>query len=120
MKKTVTIIAAAISFALVTKGYSDEAFVHFAGQIVKPGFHKITTPATVEELEKACGGWTEFGSAKGIKLIRLARSPNATTNDPGEPETTIYELAEIPREGDKLVLKRGDIVFIPEKRWIGQ
>ncbi len=96
-----------------------EMYVHFAGQIERPGTHKISSPATLEELEKACGGWTVFGSANRLTVVRLARPANATLDDPGEPKSIVYEFADIPRDGTKLVLKSGDLIFVPQKQVIG-
>jgi SLBB domain len=94
--------------------------VHFFGDLKKPGVYKVSCPATVEELAKACGGWTEFGSAKRLTVIRLKRPSNATMDDPGEPHNKIYKYSEIPRIGEKLILKKDDIIFIPVKQIIGQ
>lgn len=99
---------------------AEEIWVHFSGQTKKPGVYKVTTPASVEDLEKACGGWGDFGSAKRLTVIRLERPSNATTGDPGERESRVFKFADIPRDGEKLLLKRGDIVFIPEKQVIGR
>ncbi len=109
-----------VLLALATTVSAEDVWVHFAGDLKKPGVYKVSSPATVQELEKICGGWTEFGSAKSLTVIRLERPSNATMNDPGEPQSKIYKFAEIPREGDKLILKKDDIVFIPAKGILGQ
>ena len=94
--------------------------MHFTGQVKKAGTYKVTTPATVENLERASGGWNEFGSVKRLIIIRLERPSNGTTGDPGEPGSKVFKFDEIPRENGKLILKRGDIVFLPEKQVIGR
>jgi protein involved in polysaccharide export with SLBB domain len=93
--------------------------VHFSGQVNKAGIYKIVTPATVEDLAKASGGWTEFGSPTRLTVIRLERPSSAKVGDPGEPESKVFKYDEIPRKDGKLVLKSGDIVFIPVKRVFG-
>jgi len=120
MKKYIIHLVAGISLAFATTALSGEVWVHFSGQLKKPGVYKVTSPASVEELAKACGGWTEFGSAKRLTVIRLERPANPTTGDHGEPESKIFKLSEIPREGEKLILKQDDIVFIPAKQVIGR
>jgi SLBB domain len=59
-----------IFFSLATTLPGKEVWVHFAGQLNKPGVYKVSSPATVEELAKACGGWTEFGSSKRLTVVR--------------------------------------------------
>ncbi len=120
MKKHIFHLVAAISFALATTVSAEDVWVHFSGHLKKPGVYKVSSPATVEDLAKACGGWTEFGSAKRLTVVRLERPSNATMNDPGEPESKVYKFPEIPREGEKLILKKDDIVFIPLKQVIGR
>jgi SLBB domain len=112
-------LLAGIFLSLTTALPGKEVWVHFAGQLNKPGVYKVSSPATVEELAKACGGWTEFGSSKRLTVIRLERSSNVTMDDPGEPQSKIYKFSKIPREGEKLILKKDDIVFIPAKQFIG-
>lgn len=113
-------LAAKITFALAITVPAEDVWVHFTGHLKKPGVYKVSSPATVEELAKACGGWTEFGSAKRLKVVRLERPSNATMDDPGEPQSIIYKFSEIPRDGEKLILKKDDIVFIPVKQIIGR
>lgn len=120
MNRHIAHLAAAISFTLITTASAEEAWVHFAGHLKKPGSYKVSSPATVEELAKACGGWTEFGSAKRLTIIRLERPSNATMDDPGEHHGKIYKFTEIPREGERLILKNDDIIFIPAKQIIGR
>ncbi len=120
MNRHIVHLVAGISLALATTLPAEDVWVHFAGQLNKPGVYKISSPATVEELAKACGGWTEFGSAKRLTVIRLERPSNATMDEPGEPQSKIYKFPEIPREGEKLILKKDDIVFIPVKQIIGR
>ncbi len=120
MNKHIVHLVAGISLALATTLPAKEVWVHFAGHLNKPGVYKVSSPATVEDLAKACGGWTEFGSAKRLTVVRLERPSNVTMGDPGEPQSKIYKFSEIPREGEKLILEKDDIVFIPVMQIIGR
>ena len=113
-------LLAGISLALSATLSAEEVWVHFAGHVKKPGVYKVSSPATVEDLEKACGGWTEFGAANRLTVIRLERQANRLIDDLGEPESKIYRLPDVPREDEKLILKKDDIIFIPEKRVVGR
>jgi len=120
MNKHITSLILSVAIYCCNAALADEVWVHFAGQVKKAGTYKVTTPATVEDLEKASGGWTEFGSAKRLTIIRLERPSNATTGDPGEAESKVFKFADIPRKDGKLILKQGDLVFLPEKQVIGR
>lgn len=92
-----------------------EILVHVVGQAKKPGAHKVESAITPQDLEKACGGWTEFGSAKRIQIVRLARPACPAIEDPGEEKSQVFELAEIPKEDGKILLKPNDIINVPMK-----
>ena len=121
-KMTNPIVSLFASILLISTpaAHSEEVYVHITGIVEKPGFYKVSTPVTIAELEKACGGWTEFGQPKRITLIRLQRQSNATSGDPGEPKSQIFKLDEIPTDDGKLVLKRHDVIFVPEKIYYAQ
>ena len=120
MNRHIVHLVTGVSLALATTLPAEGIWVHFAGHLKKPGVYKISSPATVEELAKSCGGLTEFGSTKRLTLVRLERPSNVTMNDPGELQSKIYKFSEIPREGEKLILKKDDIVFIPTIQFIGR
>ncbi len=94
--------------------------VHVVGQVKVPGLHVVDSPIAPEQLEKACGNWTEFGSGKRLQVIRLARPPNQTIDDPGEKSSQIFELADIATLNGKYLLKSNDIIYIPAKMVYGR
>jgi hypothetical protein len=94
--------------------------VHVVGQVKEPGPHVLDSPIAPEELEKACGNWTEFGSAKRLQVIRLARPSCQTIDDPGEKSSQIFELADIPTKNGKYLLNSNDIIYIPAKMVYGR
>ncbi|MCW1915137.1 hypothetical protein OJ996_16240 [Luteolibacter sp. GHJ8] len=47
--------------------------VHLCGEARKPGKHEIPPACSYEELEKATGGWTEWGSGKRFFFLRFPR-----------------------------------------------
>jgi hypothetical protein len=73
-----------------------------------------------KDLEKACGGWSEFGAPARLQVVRLARPSQVEYGDPGVPKSEVFEMKEIPRMDDKLHLKANDIVYIPMKRVVAQ
>lgn len=111
-------LALIVSFSSAV--HAEEITVHVSGYVKKPGMHKIQSPVAPEDLEKACGGWSEFGAPKRLKVVRLARPSQAEYGDHGEPKSEVFEMEAIPKKDKKLHLKANDIVYVPMKLVVGR
>jgi uncharacterized membrane protein YecN with MAPEG domain len=113
-------ITLALILLFAAAAHAEEITVHVAGHVKNPGMHKIQSPIDPKDLEKACGGWSEFGAPARLQVVRLARPSQVEYGDPGVPKSEVFEMKEIPRMDDKLHLKANDIVYIPMKRVVAQ
>ena len=113
-------ITLALIALFAAAAHAEEITVHVSGYVKSPGMHKIQSPIDPKDLEKACGGWSEFGAPTRLKVVRLARPSQEEYGDPGEPKSEVFEIKAIPRKDNKLHLKANDIVYVPMKLVVGR
>ena len=117
------ILLISISFLIANLAWSDEpskVIVYTAGWMNKPGTYKLEKKTTVKRIKEVCGGWNEtWGATKRVVIISLARPANLTMNRP-EPTKEQKRVFNFQQEDQTIVLEDGDIIFMPQKEWIGR
>ena len=118
--KTVAAVLAIISLSGVCQAEEKDAsakiFVHLCGQANKPGTHGIPSACSLEELEKAVGGWTEFGAGKGFYVIRFPRREGMyNMNDLQDRKQEVLQANQLEKKHGRFIFLPGDIIYIPAK-----
>jgi NADH:ubiquinone oxidoreductase subunit F (NADH-binding) len=111
----ILLLFACLFMATSSLSFAGKVTIHFAGHVNKPGTYTVESPISMEDLVKACGGVTEFGSITRLKAVRFAQPPSPTIDDKGRGSSEVLELDQIPRKGEKLDLSSCDLIFIPMK-----
>lgn len=92
----------------VTVFINEYSTITVSGQVEKPGSYPLRGELSVIEAISMAGGFTKIAAKNAVKVMRLEK---------GEKKTILVRVADISKTGDKLkdvLLKRGDIVFVPE------
>ena len=114
--KILYIILVAISISISCK--AEGIYVHFSGYIQKPGIYQINEWSNLKDLEKSCGGWTEFSSVKNlmkIKIIRFARREGQNGGANMKQINTVVTMDKLPVKNGKFQFQKGDIIYVPSK-----
>ena len=129
MKKNLLLIAIFLASFVYALGADDDTIlVHITGFVEKPGSYQVASKITIEDLRKACGGLKATGTSVRMMVIRFPRTEGASEEHRDNPETRkdlirkdeVLRLHEIPKDGKLLLLQDGDIIYVPEKYWIGR
>jgi polysaccharide export outer membrane protein len=92
----------------VTVFIQEYSTITVSGQVKNPGAYPLRGEVSVLEAVSMAGGFTKIAAQNAVKVMRLEQ---------GEKKTIIVRVADISKSGDKskdALLKRGDIVFVPE------
>lgn len=92
------------TFAQINMGQLRSIQVNLVGEVVTPGTYTLPVTATVFNGLYLSGGPNNIGSFRNIKVIR---------NNKVERVIDIYNFLVNADPGDNIVLKDGDILFIP-------
>ncbi len=85
-----------------------ESTITITGQVKKPDSYPLKEGITVLEAISMAGGFTKFASRNKVKVMRV---------EEGEKKAFTVKVADISKSKDQtedVLLKRGDIVFVPE------
>ena len=92
----------------VTIFTAEYSTITVTGQVKKPNSYPLKGALTVIEAIGIAGGFSSTAAQNEVKVMR---------NDKGKQKTILVKVADINENGDKsrdILLKRGDIVFVPE------
>lgn len=90
--------------------------VHLCGEAKKPGKHEIPAACSHEELEKAVGGWTEWGSGKRFFVLRFPRMEGLfMRNDLQKRKQEVLQSGQLEKKDGRFVFLPGDVIYIPMK-----
>lgn len=90
--------------------------VHLCGEAKKPGKHEIPAACSHEELEKAVGGWTEWGSGKRFFVLRFPRMEGLfMRNDLQKRKQEVLQSGQLEKKDGRSVFLPGDVIYIPMK-----
>lgn len=92
----------------VTVFINSYATITVTGQVKDPGSFPLKSGLTALEAIGLAKGFTKIAGQNDVKIMRMEN---------GEKKTIKVKLGDISRKGDKsedVLLKRGDIVFVPE------
>lgn len=98
------------------KNAEEKIVIHLCGEANKPGKHLVPRACNLEELEKAVGGWTEFGSGRSFHVIRFPRKEGAyNLNDLRDRKQEILQPEQLEKKDGRFVFLPGDIIYLPVK-----
>jgi polysaccharide export outer membrane protein len=88
--------------------YVPEETITVTGQVQRPGLYPLKGEVTVLQAISLAGGFTKYSARNNVKILRIEN---------GQKKTIRVRVAEISKKGDitkDIILKNGDIVFVPE------
>ncbi len=85
--------------------------VYVLGEVASPNVYQLTTNQTLLQLLSRAGGMrASMARARHIVLMRPI--------DPERTEVSVMDFRAMVKSGDDMLMKPGDIVFVPRKRLV--
>ena len=89
--------------------------VSVVGAVQRPGAFYAAAGLTASQALAQAGGPTEEADLAHVKLLRAGRDPEILDLQPLVEHTPTTSLAQFSAAGDEVVLRRGDVLIVPER-----
>ena len=110
------ILILSTSLACSEEEAATKVTVHLCGEARKPGKYEIPPACSYEDLEKATGGWTEWGSGKRFFVLRFPRMEGLfMQNGLQQRKQEVLQSGQLEKKDGRFVFLPGDVIYIPMK-----